>query len=211
MVIPRPLRNRYLGQRHGESEANVAAIVLSDPVEGVPRWGLTDAGRAEIEAAISAAKDLLGPESSSIRVVCSDFKRTQETAALSASLIGAEAPNLEPALRERFFGSHEGKSNAAYAGVWELDQANPSQTQDGVESALATSARLAALIMRYEVAGAGQTYLLVSHGDALQLLQTAFLGQSPATHRERPHWPPAEVRLLGTPPSEEAPGPLDSE
>tara|TARA_R110002072_G_scaffold2287_4_gene18873 strand:+ start:313 stop:903 length:591 start_codon:yes stop_codon:yes gene_type:complete len=196
VLIPRPLRNRYLGQRHGESEANVAGIVLSDPVEGVPRWGLTPKGRGEVEAAIAAAAELLGPEPSAIRVLCSDFKRTHETAILSASLLGADPPRLEPALRERFFGSHEGESNAAYQGVWDRDRESPGHTEAGVESALATSARLAAMIMSLEVAGEGQTYLLVSHGDALQILQTAFLGESPATHRERPHWPPAEVRAL---------------
>lgn len=197
MLIPRPLRNRYLGQRHGESEANVAGIVLSDPAEGVPRWGLTPKGREEIRAAIAAASELLGPQATAIQVLCSDFKRTHETAILSADLLGAAAPRLEQALRERFFGSHEGQSNAAYQGVWDLDRENPGHTEAGVESALATSARLAAMIMSLEVASEGQTYLLVSHGDALQILQTAFLGESPATHRERPHWPPAEIRDLG--------------
>jgi broad specificity phosphatase PhoE len=197
VLIPRPLRNRYLGQRHGESEANVAGIVLSDPAEGVPRWGLTPKGRDEVGAAIAAAAELLGPNPASIHVVSSDFKRAHETATLSASLLGATAPRLEPALRERFFGGHEGQSNAAYQGVWDLDRQNPGHTDSGVESALATSARLVALIMSLEVASEGETYLLVSHGDALQILQTAFLGESPATHRERLHWPPAEVRDFG--------------
>lgn len=198
MLIPRPLRNRYLGQRHGESEANVAGIVLSDPAEGVPRWGLTPKGRAQIEAAFAASGVLLGPKPAEIQVLCSDFKRTHETALLSAQLLGAAPPKLEPALRERFFGEHEGGSNAAYQEVWDLDRQRPGHTESGVESALATSARLVAMIMSLEVASEGQTYLLVSHGDALQLLQTAFLGESPATHRERPHWPPAEIRDLGS-------------
>lgn len=198
MLIPRPLRNRYLGQRHGESEANVAGIVLSDPAEGVPRWGLTAKGKAQVATAIATAKELLGPAPAEIEVLCSDFLRTHETALLSAELLGAAPPTLEPGLRERFFGEHEGKSNALYQSVWDQDRLNPGHTELGVESALATSARLVALIMSLEVKTEGRTYLLVSHGDALQILQTAFLGESPATHRERPHWPPAEVRDFGS-------------
>ena len=194
---PRPLRNRYLGQRHGESEANVAGIVLSDPADGFPRWGLTRAGRAQIEAAIRAAGELLGPSPGEIVIVSSDFKRTRETAELSARLLGAQAPRLDPALRERFFGAHEGLGNERYASVWARDRTDPTHSEQGVESAQATAARTASLIERLEREGSDRTYLLVSHGDALQLLQTAFLAESPATHRDRPHWPPAEVRLLG--------------
>ncbi|MBL4844001.1 MAG: histidine phosphatase family protein [Planctomycetes bacterium] len=198
-MVPRPLRNRYLGQRHGESEANVAGIVLSDPAEGVPRWGLTPAGRAQIEAAIGVAAELLGSSPSEVVVVSSDFKRTRETAELSVTLLGAGPARLDEALRERFFGAHEGLGNERYESVWARDREEPTHTEEGVESAHATALRTASLIERLEGEASGQTYLLVSHGDALQLLQTAFLGESPATHRERPHWPPAEVRLLGGP------------
>jgi broad specificity phosphatase PhoE len=177
----------------------VAGVVLSDPAEGIPRWGLTATGRSQVEAALTAAAGLLGPSRSEIVVVSSDFRRARETAELSAGLLGADPPRLEAALRERFFGAHEGLSNERYESVWRGDRDDPAHTQAGVESAQATAARTASLIERLEGEGSGRTYLLVSHGDALQLLQTAFLGESPATHRSRPHWPPAEVRLLGGP------------
>merc|ERR1719414_343626 len=38
--------------------------------------------------------------------------------------------------------------------------------------------------------------VLVSHGDALQLLQTAFQGVSPSEHRSLPHLHPGELREL---------------
>lgn len=202
-MIPRPLRNRYLAQRHGESEANVAGIVLSDPAEGVPRWGLTARGRAQVPDALATARaaGLLAAAGPLLRVLTSDFRRARETAELSAELLGAHPPRLEPALRERAFGVHEGLGNERYAAVWARDREDPEHTEAGVESARAATARACALIARLEGAGAGATYLLVSHGDTLQLLQTAFLGLSPASHRERPHWAPAEVRLLGEPPA----------
>jgi broad specificity phosphatase PhoE len=38
--------------------------------------------------------------------------------------------------------------------------------------------------------------VLVSHGDVLQILQTAFEGLDPSKHRSIPHLPTAELRQL---------------
>ena len=42
---PENLRNRYIGLRHGQSEANVAGIISSDPKIGSETHGLTALGR----------------------------------------------------------------------------------------------------------------------------------------------------------------------
>ena len=36
MQFNKQLKNRYFAMRHGESEANVQRIILSDPENGVP-------------------------------------------------------------------------------------------------------------------------------------------------------------------------------
>ena len=187
------LRNRYVGLRHGESEANLARIVLSDPAVGTVRYGLSERGRAQVRESVGAAASELGPQA---RVLSSDFTRTRETAELAAEVLGAGAVELEIALRERFFGAWEGTSNENYQRVWARDAEDPEHEDEGVESAAAVVERVAGLVARLEAGHEGETFVLVSHGDALQLLQTAFLRLSPATHRERDHWAPAEVRAL---------------
>ncbi|MGE0709399.1 MAG: histidine phosphatase family protein [Planctomycetota bacterium] len=186
------LGNRYLGLRHGESEANVAGIVLSDPAAGVPGYGLTARGRAQVQASVAASAGL----DAATWIVCSDFRRARESAEEAAAVLGAGAPELRPALRERWFGAHEGQRNDRYEQVWARDREDPDHTEQGVESARAVARRVATLIVALERERQGATILLVSHGDALQLLQTALLRLSPGTHRERPHWGPGEVRPL---------------
>mmetsp|Transcript_101209 Transcript_101209/g.326136 ORF Transcript_101209/g.326136 Transcript_101209/m.326136 type:complete len:81 (-) Transcript_101209:64-306(-) len=44
--------------------------------------------------------------------------------------------------------------------------------------------------------GPSAIVVLVSHGDALQLLQTAFQGSPAGVHRSLPHLNPAELREL---------------
>eukprot|EP00438_Fugacium_kawagutii_P016681 Skav223975 [mRNA] locus=scaffold1107:223842:226947:- [translate_table: standard] len=39
------LRHRFFALRHGESKANVAKIIISDPKVGTKAYGLTPAGR----------------------------------------------------------------------------------------------------------------------------------------------------------------------
>jgi broad specificity phosphatase PhoE len=42
------LRNNYLLMRHGESEANVSGVIVSDPATGCDRFGLTEQGLQQI-------------------------------------------------------------------------------------------------------------------------------------------------------------------
>jgi probable phosphoglycerate mutase len=54
--------------------------------------------------------------------------------------------------------------------------------------------RTSALIAELENQSNGVTYLLISHGDALQILQAAFYRRSAAHHRQLPHLQTAEIR-----------------
>lgn len=51
-MAPYTLRNRYLVMRHGESEANRARIIVSQPARGCAGYGLTAAGRAAVARAV---------------------------------------------------------------------------------------------------------------------------------------------------------------
>lgn len=186
------LTHRYLGLRHGESTANVEGLVISDPARGVDGFGLTERGRAQVEAAVAAFVQT-GP----VRILSSDFARAWETAEIARALL--EVDRIEPALalRERTFGRWEGGSNAAYATVWAADADDPTHTEGGVESVAAVTARTTALVRELEAGGGPPTtVVLVSHGDPLQILQTAFLRAGLGTHRQRPAWSNGELRPL---------------
>jgi probable phosphoglycerate mutase len=56
--------------------------------------------------------------------------------------------------------------------------------------------RVTSVIADYESSHRDATLLLVSHGDALQLLQTAFLRRDASKHRTLEHLNTAEIRRL---------------
>ena len=57
-------------------------------------------------------------------------------------------------------------------------------------------AGLRALEREHAGSEAGKIFVLVSHGDALQITQTAFAGIPPAQHRSLEHMNPAQIREL---------------
>jgi len=189
------LKNRYFIQRHGKSEANQLGIILSHPSEAVPKYGLTEEGRARVKtAAKQALADHLLDENTVI--ISSDFKRAVETANITRAELGANPIQLTERLRERSFGSHEGKSNERYQLVWNDDANDPTHTHESVESVESVLERATSIILEQEKKHEGLTFLLVSHGDTLQILQTAFSDIGSAKHRSLPHLNNAEIREL---------------
>ena len=65
-----------------------------------------------------------------------------------------------------------------------------------VESASNVQFRFSEVIRDCERAFDGQTVLLASHGDTLQIGQTAFQRISAGEHRSLPHLQTAEIRRL---------------
>ncbi|MBO0776261.1 MAG: histidine phosphatase family protein, partial [Actinobacteria bacterium] len=68
-----------------------------------------------------------------------------------------------------------------------------------VEPVTAVLDRTTAFVAALEREHRGRDILLVSHGDALQILQAGFAGVDPARHRSLPHLRTAEIRLAGEP------------
>jgi broad specificity phosphatase PhoE len=91
------LRNNYLLMRHGESEANVSGVIVSDPATGCDRFGLTEQGLQQISDSAKGFRwDAI------TQIVCSDFLRTLQTAQLVAEILHLPQPKQEIGLRERF-------------------------------------------------------------------------------------------------------------
>ena len=89
-VIDRPitvphlttLKNKYYGLRHGESEANVAGIISSDPAIGTTTHQLTANGAVQARRAATALIETLGRENLTPErciFVTSDFMRAWQT------------------------------------------------------------------------------------------------------------------------------------
>ena len=192
------LKNTYFALRHGTSEANVQGIILSDPKYGIPEYGLTPEGKEEVRQSAETAKKE-GVLDESTVIVSSDFKRAKETAERAARVLGIAELLFDPALRERFFGRFEGTSNTNYKKVWEKDANNATHTHKGVESAQAVLERTLTVLASLEAQFSSRKILLVSHGDALQILQTAFEHVPVSAHRTLTHLKTAEIRQLNSP------------
>lgn len=184
------LNNRYYVMRHGESKANVAGIIISTPENGAMQdYALSDRGQQQ--ARDSAARSLLRPDTV---IFASDFSRARETAEIVADVIGAQPPIISEALRERHFGEFEEKSNVHYDDVWSHDTKSGDHTEYGVESVNENVKRSTAFILELEEKYEDRDILLVSHGDTLQILQTAFERIDAHKHRELTHLETAEIR-----------------
>ncbi len=187
------LSNRYFVMRHGQSEANVAGIIVSNPAVGCASYGLTETGKQQAAKSISQSLQL----EDTIRIYSSDFLRAKETAEIVHKLLHEKHPlHFTPQLRERFFGDLNGLGDNNYQKVWTLDQTDPNHHQYGVESANQVVTRTKGLIDELESQFENETILLVAHGDVLQLLQTWFQGVCASQHRQLPHLDTAEIRHL---------------
>jgi probable phosphoglycerate mutase len=198
-VVPHPfsslmheLKNRYYGFRHGESQANVEGVIVSDPALGTVRYGLTEKGRRQVHCSISSAGDL----DSQTLVVSSDFKRAVETAEIIKEVLGTDPVVLDERLRERDFGGWEGQTLASYAEAWLQDAYSPDQPGNGTESADAVRLRMQEVIESLEEQYAARNIILVSHGDPLMILMTCFKDIPAARHRSITYIDTGEMRRL---------------
>lgn len=185
--------NRYYLMRHGQSLANVEGKIVSHPNRGCQQYGLTEEGRQQVFASLATYS---GPRFQ--QVLCSDFLRTKETALLVTEYLALPPPTLEPLLRERFFGQWEGLSDDNYLTVWQQDAAPPHVPDKGVETTEQVLGRALAVIESLESLYQNQTILLVSHGDLLQILRTAWSGVKDHEHRKLAHHKTAEILPLNS-------------
>ncbi|KAF8935085.1 hypothetical protein BGZ47_010074 [Haplosporangium gracile] len=186
-------------------------------------FGLSSKGRLEVvETARSLANHIITSSTQSqkrarIRILTSPFQRTLNTASIietqlrtsftasSTSQITLEADLIiTQDLRERFFGEFEMQtpSDDLYNRVWTADGQNPFHELFGVESVVDVMKRVTAVIrsqeerQEEEEEGEEVWVVLVSHGDSLQILQTAMKGWSGDRHRQLEHLETANWRVV---------------
>ena len=187
------LNNRYFAIRHGHSMANQQGIIVSHPDNGIDSYGLSELGRKQVEASLRQDDHL----DASTMVVTSDFKRARETAGIAFEMLACKVSIYEESrLRERDFGELELGADDSYSEVWQQDEMNPDSQARGVESVNQVMARVSSVVADYEAQYTAATILFVSHGDALQILQTAFARLDASTHRQLEHLHTAEIRQL---------------
>lgn len=187
------LNNRYFAMRHGHSVGNQRGTIVSHPENGCGGFGLSEQGREQV--LVSLRQDSLLDAGTVI--VSSDFDRALESAAIARQSLNCRSPiETDIRLRERNFGELELCPDSAYQAVWQHDEQDPDSDYRAVESANRVMARVTGLIIDLERRFADTSLLLVSHGDALQILLTAFAGRDASTHRQLQHLQTAEIRCL---------------
>lgn len=189
------LKNTYYVLRHGKSLANDEQLIISHPETGVSGYGLTAEGRRQVTVAMIEVRQKNILDQSTV-IISSDFARTRETAEIAANVLGTQGVILTPKLRERFFGTWEQQHNSNYQQVWDADILDGAHKHNDVESTQEVIARTTSLIMDLEQEYSGRTMLLVSHGDALQILQTAFERVDASQHRQLQHLETGQIRIL---------------
>ncbi|EED86696.1 predicted protein [Thalassiosira pseudonana CCMP1335] len=206
-----PLTQSYYALRHGQSLANVAKIISSDPNISTVQHGLSDVGKEQARLAgelfASDHNNNNHRQHHGVAIFTSDFARARETASIFANeLTKRDIPlyngdiNLETILRERYFGTLNGGSDTRYQDVWDVDVVDPNHNEFQVESANSVLQRTTKLINTLDERLRQQSFgdnadsnnddddsesswkvVLVAHGDVLQILQTGFLRHDDAS------------------------------
>jgi probable phosphoglycerate mutase len=144
------LHHSYFMVRHGESTANVAALISSDPSISTVTHGLTPLGREQVATQVGQWSLTL-PSNQPIVVLSSDFTRARETAEIVHKRLRVRHPlQLHTELRERFFGAFNGTSTQNYERVWQHDARSSAHTEFECESVDSVVRRTTAFIARVE-------------------------------------------------------------
>ena len=189
--------NHYFVMRHGQSLANIKGLIVSKPENGSVAYGLSDKGKEQVRKSLLSDEWLNLKLDSAVRIISSDFKRAHETAIIVSSKLKTTHKMLvDSRLRERDFGDFELQSDVNYQKTWAADAVSSAHTNNNVESADSVMQRTTSLIIDLEKKYSAETFLLVAHGDTLQILQTAFAKQAASKQRELNHLETAEIRKL---------------
>ena len=187
------LGNRYFAMRHGQSLANEQGIIVSHPENGCRGYGLSESGRTQVAQSLSRANGL----DAETLIICSDFNRARESADIACSMLTCRAPVVtEQRLRERNFGSYELSSDSGYEEVWRQDALDADSRRNDDESVNQVMQRVTLVVRDLERQFSGASIMLVSHGDALQILQAAFARRDGSIHRQQEHLHTAQIRRL---------------
>jgi broad specificity phosphatase PhoE len=210
------LRNSYFALRHGQSLANVAKIIASNPEVACSQYGLSALGQEQAQAAgwdvvsYYRSKHEEGSPFCGMCLVTSDLLRAKETAEAVAAAIQTHNDSGSPIqiplyqdqvitetrLRERGFGDWDLTSDSNYDEVWKDDAFDPTHTLRGVESVSAVMDRVTECVLDWDIRLEDFMVVCVAHGDVLQILQTSFSKLDGTKHRTLEHLETATLRKL---------------
>ncbi|MEM7259474.1 MAG: histidine phosphatase family protein [Pseudomonadota bacterium] len=195
LFTDQPPNNRWHWLRHGQSTANTRHQIASDPATATRDFGLSSTGRQQVRDTLATQTVL----DSSCQIITSDFLRASQTAALTHEILQChQSVRVDKRLRERYFGDWEATSGDNYHKVWEMDAHDASHTEANVEAVTHVAARLTDLVQSMEQSVEQQTFLLVSHGDPLQILECLLTGRNLSEHRKLVPLETAELRSFDT-------------
>ena len=174
------LRNEYYALRHGWSKANEAGIIVSRIDSGARlEYGAVWEGASTRRAGSRLARRATRSKRSCRR----DPLRSSRpiSAAPSRPPNWSRPPSMQTSRPSRRCASGTSATSSwartrPMKAVWEQDAIDASHTAWGVEAAAVVLERAAGAVQRVEGAREGHAVLLVSHGDCLPILQTAFAG-----------------------------------
>jgi probable phosphoglycerate mutase len=207
------LNNDYFALRHGQSLANVAQIIVSNPEIACHNYGLSEVGKEQAKTAGATVVQHYTQSShpqnyyKGVLLLSSDLLRAKETAEIVAEALQAASIPLyydnhhndvviETRLRERGFGAWDGGSDKHYPDVWKDDAMDPTHEIQGVESVLSVMDRATQCIREWDTLVQNHMVICVAHGDVLQILQTAFTKLDGSKHRTLEHLETATLRRL---------------
>ena len=184
---------RIIAIRHGETAWNVDTRIqghLDIPLNDTGRWQARRVGAALAGEQLSA-------------IYASDLDRAHQTAQAVAERAGLPVV-ADAGLRERAFGTFEGKTFAEIEADWP-DQAlrwrkrDPAFEPAGGESLLRFRERIVGTLSRLAARHAGGQIVLVGHGGVMDVLYRAATGQELQAPRTWALGNAAINRLLWTP------------
>ncbi|RCW67575.1 histidine phosphatase family protein [Pseudorhodoferax soli] len=184
---------RIIAIRHGETAWNVDTRIqghLDIPLNDMGRWQARRVGAALAGEALSA-------------IYASDLGRAHQTAQAVADRAGLPVV-ADVGLRERAFGTFEGKTFAEIEADWP-DQAlrwrkrDPAFEPAGGESLLRFRERIVGTLNRLAARHPGGQIVLVGHGGVMDVLYRAATGQELQAPRTWALGNAAINRLLWTP------------
>ncbi|CAJ0838137.1 14012_t:CDS:2 [Entrophospora sp. SA101] len=213
------LKNTFILFRHGQSKANVSKIVVASLKNDTKSnddendWGLTVLGKKQVEniytspfsRTIETAKIIHDHISNHLTNLEPRIPTKSNNENTSSSFLLSLDPivTVHQQLCERNFGIFELKSDhESYHKVWSIDEninsiSNNNDNDEeykrlGVETCWEVRRRMCDVIYEIEK----ESKVNISHGDSLQILQTAFENVDPNNHRKLNYLGTAEWRIF---------------
>jgi broad specificity phosphatase PhoE len=154
--------------------------VVIDPAVPVPRWGLSEIGRARTQ--VAAAKPWLRPIR---RIIASDEQKAVETAEILAEALGLTV-EVRPGLHEVDRSATGFLPSGAFEAAADRLFAHPERSDDGWERAVNAQARIVAAVTGAIGEAGDLPTVLVGHGGVGTLLWCHLRGTPISRAHDQP-------------------------